>query len=85
MKFWYTYPKYEKKWIFGNLFEFMAFSELMRINIHIFISLDKITFEFEINYPHNVGTIWILLRNRRHYEGLQNIKNEGVVIKKLWS
>ena len=52
----------------GTNLEIMAFSDLMRINVHIFISLDKITFEFEINHPHNVGIIWIFLRNWRHYE-----------------
>ena len=37
--------------------EIMAFSDLMRININIFTSLDQITSELEINHPHNISPI----------------------------
>ena len=48
----------------------MAFSDLMRLNISIYISLDQKEHEIKINHPQNSGTISLLLRNNRHYEEL---------------
>ena len=53
--------------------EIMTFSDLMRLNIRIYTSLDQQEPEKEINHPHNSGIICILLRNCRHYEGLENM------------
>ena len=35
----------------------MALSDLMRINISKFTSIDQSAPEFDINHPHNIGTI----------------------------
>ena len=58
----------------------MAFSNLMRLNISIFISLYQKVLEIEINYPHNSGTICMFLRNWRHYEGFEKYNNEKIKI-----
>ena len=49
----------------------MAFSDMMRLNISIYTSLEQKFPEIEINHPHNIGVINHFLRNWRHYEGLQ--------------
>ena len=56
----------------------MAFSDLMRLNICIYTSLDQQEPEIEINHPHNSGTICIFLRNWKYYEGLEKYNNEEI-------
>ena len=43
----------------GTNLEIISFSDLIRININMFTSLDQITPEFEINHPNNLSLIWI--------------------------
>ena len=65
--------------------EIIEFSDLMRININMFTSLDQITPEFEINRPHNISKFeYFFKRNWRHYEGLQKHQEKGgLVIKTI--
>ena len=60
----------------GTNFELLDFSDLMRININIYTSLNQDHQEFAINHPHNTNEINTFLRNWRHYEGLQMHENE---------
>ena len=41
----------------GTNLEIMAFSDMMRLNICIYTSLDRNAPEVEINHPHNIGVI----------------------------
>ena len=59
--------------------EIMAFSDMMRLNICIFPSLDQNFPEVEINHPDNIGVINIYLRYWRNYEGLQIIKRMEII------
>ena len=61
----------------GTNLELLAFSDLMRLNINIYTSLDQEEPEFQINHPQNEGEINIFLRNWRHYEGLQLLDEEN--------
>ena len=45
----------------GTNLELLAFSDLMRLNINIYNSLDQDTPEFQINHPQNTGEINIFL------------------------
>ena len=59
----------------------MAFSDMMRLNISIYTSLDQKFPEVEINLPHNIWDINHFLRNWRNYEGLQKHQENGYNIK----
>ena len=59
----------------------MAFSDIMRLNIGIYTLLDQNAPEVEINHPHNIGVISLILRNWRHYEGLQKHQEDGDNVK----
>ena len=61
----------------GTNLELLAFSDLMRLNINIYTSLDQEEPEFQINHPQNEGEINIFLRNWRHYEGLQLLDEQN--------
>ena len=61
----------------GTNLELLAFSDLMRLNISIYTSLDQEEPEFQINHPQNEGEINIFLRNWRHYEGLQLLDEQN--------
>ena len=58
----------------------MKFSDLIRLNISIYTSLDQQQTEIEINLQHNSNTIFMFLRNWRHYEGLEEYNNEEIKI-----
>ena len=53
---------------FGNKFKNHGISNLMRLNISIYASLDQQEPEIKINHPHNSGTIIIFLKNWRYYK-----------------
>ena len=55
----------------GINLELLAFSDLMKLNINIYTSLDQVDPEFKIDHPQNTGWINIFQRSWRHYEGLQ--------------
>ena len=63
----------------GTNLELLAFSDLMRLNINIFTSLDQDSPEFQINHPQNTGEINIFLKNWRHYEGLQLLDEQNEI------
>ena len=51
MWFWYSYKKHEKKCILGTNLLIMIFMKILRLNISIYTSLDRIFPEVEVNYP----------------------------------
>ena len=59
----------------------MAFSDIMKLNICIYTSLNQKSPEVEINHPHSTGVINFYLRNWRHYEGLQKHQEDGYNVK----
>ena len=65
----------------GINLEIIKFSDMMRLNIRIYISLHQIFPEVEINHSHNIGVINLFLRNWRHYEGLQKHQEDGDNVK----
>ena len=61
--------------------ELLAFSDLMRLNINIYTSLNQEDPEFKIDHPQNTGWINIFLRSWRYYEGQQSHdKNDDIQI-----
>ena len=46
----------------GTNLELLAFSDLMRLNINIYTSLNQDSPEFQINNPQNTGEIYIFLK-----------------------
>ena len=50
----------------GTNIELLAFSDLIRININIYTSLNQDHSEFKINHSHNTGERNIFLRNWRY-------------------
>ena len=67
------------KWngFWKNSLEIIIFSDMMRLNISIYTSLDQNFLEVEINHPQYIGVINLLLRNLRHYFGLQKHKEDS--------
>ena len=59
----------------GQILSFLFLSDLMRININIYLTRSRSS-KFEINHPHNNRDINIFRRNWRHYEGIQMHENE---------
>ena len=55
----------------------MAFSEMMRLSISIYTSLDQKFPEIKINHLYNIGVINLFLRNWRHYEELQKLQEDA--------
>ena len=69
----------EERRILGYEFISLAFSDLMRLNINKYTSLDQYSPEFQINHPQNTGEINIFLKNWRHYEGLQLLDEQNEI------
>ena len=65
----------------GTNLDILAFSDLMRLNINIYTSLDQEDQEFKIDHPQNTDWINIFLKSWRKYEGLQSHdKNDDIHI-----
>ena len=65
----------------GTNLELLAFSDLMRLNINIFTSINQEDPKFKIDHPQNTGWVNIFLRSFRHYEGLSShYKNDDIQI-----
>ena len=60
----------------GTNLQLLVFSDLMRLNINIYTSLDQDSPEFQINHPQNASDINIFLKNWRHYEGCNYLMNK---------
>ena len=69
----------KREWYWGTNLELLAFSDLMRLNINIYTSLDQDSPEFQINHPQNTGEINIFLKNWIHYEGLQLLDEQNEI------
>ena len=72
----------DRYWVI-NL-ELLTFSDLMRLNINIYNSLDQKDQEYKIDYSQNTDWINNILRPWRHYEGLQyHDKNDDIQIDRI--
>ena len=63
----------------GTNLELLAFSDIMRLNINIYTSLDQDSPEFQINNPQNTGEINIFLKTWDNYKGLQLLDEQNEI------
>ena len=69
----------EERRILGYEFRTTCFSDLMRLNINMYTSLDQDSPELQINHPQNTGEINSFKNNWRHYEGLQLLDEQNEI------